>query len=994
MIRIRPEHPAGRDRFSGRARGRSQISAVLVEGVDPSRDALWQQRWAEAKIAHAERRPDREKFYAIVAYPGSSGFIHLGHVRGLSIADALHRYHRMRGRQVFFPTGTHASGLPSVAFAQRVADRDETVLAQLRANHVPPEVWDSLKDPEVAARFLGESYLDVYRRLGFLFDESAYLTTIDEDYRAFIQWQFRTLHRLGALVEGPYFASACPVCGPVSVDPSESDLATGGDAEVIRYTTVPFPLEDGRVLLTATLRPETVYGVTNLWIHPREPLIVWHQGTSAYLVSQEGARHLMEQHGGHLGHEVRPEEILGRAVRVPLAGGSVPVLTSPIVDPRQGTGVVMSVPAHAPADWLALAALSSEDRARAGSPSEIIFIPPETELTPSERELLAGDGVPAARAARATGAVTVSDAAALHDATERLYRLELRHGKMLVPALGPIPVEEARERMENTFEAAGTGFTLQRFSKPVRCRNGHEVVIRRVPDQWFLGYGDPTWKRTTHESLRPMTIQPEEYRSELPGVIDWFENRPCTRKGRWLGTPFPLDPSWIIEPIADSTFYPAYFVLRRFVHDGRITAASLTDALFDFVLLGRGAGEPGVDRDLQDEMRAEFTYWYPLDLNIGGKEHKRVHFPVFLYTHALLLPPELRPKGVFVHWWLSAPQGGKISKKDVGKKGGTLPTIVEALDAWGADAIRLFYFLNAQPSQDIEWNPDLVDQAVEREEEIARLVREGLSDGPGGTPELDLALSDAIHGDLTEVRRAFDTLDVRAAAQTVYIQIPADLRRYVHRGGSPGPALRRATEAWIRTLSPITPHLAEELGEGTFSGLVATQPFPDPEQFEVSPIARAREAYLAQVEEDLRSVIQAAGDHATGRSEVVFYLAAPWKTTVERWMRESSLRGTELLKEVMGRATAHPELSSARGEIAGYVNRIAPRLRGDPPLPEVPVDEVAVLRASEGYLARKFRLTQVSIHREEEAEAFDPMNRRARARPGRPAFYFPGVAAR
>ncbi|MCI4361326.1 MAG: class I tRNA ligase family protein, partial [Thermoplasmata archaeon] len=226
--------------------------------MDRARERHWQQAWSGRWL------PGQEKFFALVAYPGSSGFLHLGHLRGLMYADAAHRYHRSMGHATFFPTGTHASGLPSVTFAQKVARRDPATVAQLEQNEVPRSEWPRLTDPIEAARFLGRSYLDVGRQMGLLVDERAYVTTIDDDYQRFIGWQFRRLQEHGALVQAPHFASVCPVCGPVSVDPSETDLSSGGGADWVDYRTVPFRLEDGRILLAATLRPETVYGVTNV----------------------------------------------------------------------------------------------------------------------------------------------------------------------------------------------------------------------------------------------------------------------------------------------------------------------------------------------------------------------------------------------------------------------------------------------------------------------------------------------------------------------------------------------------------------------------------------------------------------------------------------------------------------------------------------------------------------------------------------------------------
>ena len=66
-----------------------------------------------------------------------------------------------------------------------------------------------------------------------------------------------------------------------------------------------------------------------------------------------------------------------------------------------------------------------------------------------------------------------------------------------------------------------------------------------------------------------------------------------------------------------------------------------------------------MDRPLLEEVRAEFLYWYPLDINMAGKEHKRVHFPVFLYTHARLLPPELQPRSIYVHGWVTGEYRGQ-----------------------------------------------------------------------------------------------------------------------------------------------------------------------------------------------------------------------------------------------------------------------------------------------------------------------------------------------
>ena len=957
--------------------------------MERTREEFWQERWKERGLARAVRLPGREKFYALVAYPGPSGFLHVGHLRGLVYADVFHRFHRMRGRQVFFPTGTHASGLPAVTFAQRLKERDPTILAQLEDNGVPPESWPELEDPATAARALGQSYLASFRRLGLLIDESAYVTTIDDDYQAFIRWQFHQLEAHGVLVQAPHLASVCPVCGPVSVDASETDLSAGGDAEWVAYSTVPFALDDGRLLLAATLRPETVYGATNLWVHPDASIVTWHLGADSFLVTRAGGERLVEQHGGHLGHEVTPSELEGRKARAPLTGVPVPILKSTLVDPAVGTGIVMSVPAHAPADWLAIQELAPDARSQLPPVAEIVDLPPASQLSRSESELLAGGGPPAERAVRATGASRLRDEAALEQATERLYRLEFARGRMRPDLLDGVPVPEARDRVIAELRRLPGGVELQEFSKPVICRNGHAVVIRKVPDQWFIRYSETGWKGATRELIGRMRFAPGEYGAELPGILDWYQDRACTRRGRWLGTPFPRDPTWVIEPIADSTFYPAYFIVRRFVSQGKLRVEQLTDAFFDYVFLGRGAGEPSVPRDLLDEIRSEFTYWYPLVMNIGGTEHKRVHFPLFLYTHALLLPPELQPRSIFVNWWLTSKGGGKVSKKSVLSKGGSIPPIREAFDRWGADALRLFNAQAASPHQDIEWDEGLVDAAAGRLSDIERQVRELSLPGAPAAVELDEWLEAEMHGVVRDVSDALDRLEIRAAAEVVYARVPALLRRYVQRGGGPGPMADRALALWIRLLHPITPHLSEELGAGRGMELVAEGSWPRSDEFADHPAARVAESYLDRVEEDLRSVTRLSESRGEKPAAVEFYVAAPWKTVVEGWIREATSGGRPVppLRELMDRARQHPELAAYREQIPKYVGRFAATLRAEPtPLP-VPDDESRTLRAAEGYLARRFGFERVGVHPELEAEVHDPKGRRDRSRPGKPAFY-------
>ncbi|HHF56117.1 MAG TPA: arginine--tRNA ligase, partial [Thermoplasmatales archaeon] len=87
----------------------------------------WQERWYNSRIYEA-RKEKGKKFFIHFAYPGISGYLHVGHMRGFTYADIIARYMRMNGYDVIFPAGFHATGLPAVSLAKKVARGDEDTI--------------------------------------------------------------------------------------------------------------------------------------------------------------------------------------------------------------------------------------------------------------------------------------------------------------------------------------------------------------------------------------------------------------------------------------------------------------------------------------------------------------------------------------------------------------------------------------------------------------------------------------------------------------------------------------------------------------------------------------------------------------------------------------------------------------------------------------------------------------------------------------------------
>lgn len=820
----------------------------------------WQRRWEDSKIFESQPgRPGRNrKFFVIFAYPGTSGYLHVGHMRGYTLADVVARYKRMDGYNVLFPCGTHASGNQATVFAAKVKKGDAQWIHNLLANGCPPDKIPELADPVKVVAFLNKVYIEQYwKRFGLSIDYRRFTSTVNPDYARFIQWQFRKLHRLGLLRKKTYYGPACPHCGPVAIDASETDLSKGGKAEKIELVTVPFRTEDGWILPAATLRPETIRGVTNLWMDPDSTYVKattrdrtrGRTRTSILIVSEQALEKLRLQHPDiRRQGEIRVPELIGRTVRTPLTGSTVPVLPSPVVDAEFGTGIVMSVPAHSPSDWIALRELS-----KAELPEEVVrkveVIKPLTVIDQTRTTMKICEDM---------GIQSLNQKEDLEKAIEVVNRTELSEGRMNQHSgsLAGFRVAEARAVAARELARGNPVPVMYQLSEKVICRCGREVMIRRIPDQWFINYAQPELKEKSKQHMAQMRILPPSFARNMAKIIDWFRERPCARKGRWLGTPMPLDPHWIIEPISDSTLYPAFYTISHLT--SQINPRRLTEEALDYIFLGKGRAEAvsqttRIDPSLLRAARQEFDYWYPVDLNIGGKEHQTVHFPVFVMNHAAIMPRREWPRGILCNWWIVM-KGGKISKS----KGGASP-IPHLAETYTVDGMRLYYSNVASPYTDVEWREETAMEYRVQVEKAYQAMMDLLSmDRPAS--DLDSWMLSKLQRRVQSTRRYLESLEFRKASNEAIFGVLGDVRWYLRRGGGERTTMRQLLDVWIRLVAPFTPHMAEEAWEMTGGeGFASAAPYPEVEQALIDLEAERREDYLASVISDIRRVIEATG---------------------------------------------------------------------------------------------------------------------------------------
>ena len=919
-------------------------------------EAKWRGRWAAERRHEADPGPGK-KMFITVAYPYPNSPQHLGHGRTYTVADVHARYCRMRGYNVLFPMGFHYTGTPILGMARRIEAGDEEVVSGLRDVFGVPEAdIATLTGPERIADYFRREIREGMVEMGYSIDWRREFATTDPGYRRFVEWQVGSLRDKGLIVQGSHPVGWCPDDGnPVS----QHDTAGDVEPSFTEYALVAFRA-GGRVLPAATLRPETVFGATNLWANPGAEYVRARVDGEEWVVSEECARKL-----GFLGRDVVIEgrvpgsELVGTEAEGP-QGGRVPVLAAGFADPAKGTGIVMSVPAHAPADWRAL-----EDLGGAGiEPAKII----DTE----------GYGeCPAREACERLGIRDQGDPR-LEEATSEVYGKEF-YGGVLNSGCGRfagMPVREARDAVR---EWLGAGALLELDNAPVRCRCGAECVVKMLDNQWFLDYGDAGWKERAGRCLASMSVLPPEISGEFGRVLGWLRERACARQ-RGLGTRLPWDLGWIVESLSDSVVYMAYYVIARFVNDGTVAPDELTREALDYVFLGKEyAGATGAAR----LMRAEFEYFYPVDSRHSGRDLVPNHLTFFVLNHVALFGEADWPRQIVVNG--SVLMGGKKMSKSMGN----IVPLRGAIAEHGADPVRLAMVLSAELLQDADVDVASVP-GIARKLEAMLGACGAPAPAPGPAHAEDRWLLARL-GRLVEAATAsVERMRLREALHEVLFGFESDLqwhgRRAAARGGGGGAVLRRVQEARALLLAPFAPHAADEMWERMgMPGTATGSAWPEPPGRDAA--ALRDEGLVRGVMDDISNILRATGLEPR---RITVYAAGAEKSAAYGRILGLVASGSADMREVMrgllggegaGWAKKNPEFvqRALRDVLSETAESRAARSEAGG------ADEEAVLRAELAPLARAELGAEVAVYSEDDPAAPDPAGKARHARPYKPA---------
>ncbi|XP_022906298.2 leucine--tRNA ligase, cytoplasmic [Onthophagus taurus] len=1049
-----------------------------------------QQRWKNEKIHEIDAPKDPkkskdEKYLCTFPYPYMNGRLHLGHTFSLSKCEFAVRFHRLKGKNALFPFGFHCTGMPIKACADKlkreielfgnppvfpqieeqeeVKDDDVVIkdkskgkkskaVAKTGTAKYQWQIMQSLgmKDDEIA-KFADTSYwLDYFPPLavddlnscGVHVDWRRTFITTDANpfYDQFVRWQYIRLKERNKVKFGKRYTIYSPKDGQPCMD---HDRSSGEGVGPQEYTLIkmkvlePIPAKLKQFsskpiyLVAATLRPETMYGQTNCWVRPDMKYIIFETASNEIFVcTSRSARNMSYQGFTSKEGEVKVlaeilgEDVLGAALKAPMTSYekiyALPMLT---IKEDKGTGVVTSVPSDSPDDYAALVDLKNKApfREKYGLKDEMVlpFNPIPIIDVPEFGNLSAVNVYEKLKIQ------SQNDKEKLREAKEMVYLKGFYDGVMLVGEHKGKKIQDVKKSLQKFIIDRKEAVIYYEPEKTIISRSGDECIVA-LCDQWYLDYGEKSWKQQAGVVLTKINCYHDEVRRNFEGCLNWLQEHACSRI-YGLGTKLPWDESWLIESLSDSTIYNAYYTIAHLIQGGSfkgdkpnalgIKPEQMTPEVWDYIFFKTSPypNKCGIKKESLDIMRREFEYWYPVDVRVSGKDLVQNHLTYFLYNHCAIWPKDESkwPKGVRANGHLLL-NSAKMSKSE-----GNFLTLREAVDKFSADGMRLCLADAGDSIEDANFLEAVANAGILRLYTFIEWVKEilgtqkALRKGEISTFN-DKVFQAEINLKIKETESNYENMLFKDALRTGFFEMIAARDNYIKLSAMDGLNLKlimRYIEVQAQILSPICPHVCEHIWGliGKSSSIVKSS----------WPIAGDVDEILIKSAEYLMEAAQSFRGHlknyltppkpsknnpkpvAPSKPDMVTIWVAksfpPWQSCVLTTMKNSYEKNGNKLPENKVLST---ELSS-KPELKKYMNRVMPfaqmiRERLDQIGPKafaltLEFDEAEVLKTNHVYLANTLDVLLVNVRFTDEEGISDSLKE---VRPGKPHALFstmPGV---
>lgn len=933
--------------------------------MNSDREIKWQKRWEDARLFEAD--PDeKETFFVNVPYPYMDGIFHLGRTFTFLRADVIARFKRMQGFNTLFPFAFHCTGTPIVAAAQRVKDGEEQQIKILKDMGIPEDTIPAFADPVFWTDYFPEEGKKDLKRLGMGVDwrRTFKTTSLNPHYDKFVRWQFNTLKAKGLVGLGEHPVIWCTKCN----SPVGDHARLEGEGETPQeFTLLKFTFGDAYIM-AASLRPETVYGQTNMWVDPDLEYVKATVDGETWIVSRPCAEKLSHQNKTvEIVASITGKDLIGKYCTAPGIERDILILPSGFCDPEKGTGLVTSVPSDAPDDWMGLYDIQKDPElcARYGlDVSEVKKIEPIAIIKSKGW----GD-LPAVEICEKMGIKNQYDRENLEKAKKEIYRSGFYTGKMNENCgkYAGLPVERAKDIIKEELLLQGKADIMYEPSGLVLCRCLTPSIVKIVKNQWFIKYGDIQWKEKAHKAVEKMVFHPDVVRKQFHYVVDWLNDWACTREFG-LGTKLPWDEKWVIESLSDSTIYMAFYTFYYLLKE--VDPANLTDDVFDYIVLGKGtvkdvAETCNIPEETLKKARKECDYWYPFSIRSSGKDLVQNHMTFCIFNHCAIFPEEKWPLGFAVNGWVL------LNMQKMSTSRGISLLLRDALDQYGADVTRITLMYGGEGVDDSNWDEQFAETVGAKMEAWREFALEYYRKGRTDTKYIDRWFESVVHSLLVDVTDAYERMNFRTVIQRGFFDMQRYLRWYLRRCGEPNKAVMTAfIKIQTKLLAPIVPHLCEELWEELGNkGFISTADWCHPVQEKIDETVIQVEQFVEKVIDDLQEILRVAKIEKGEKAYI--YTAEPWK-----WDVVDLVRGKRDVKEAMKTAMQSETVKKHGKEASKFIPKVV-KERIFP----VNIDEEGVLTEAQPFISKEVGLV-IEINAD-----YDPQHKKRVAIPGKPGIY-------
>ncbi len=804
-----------------------------------------QQYWRDNACFAAKPDDTKEKFYCLSMFPYPSGKLHMGHVRNYTIGDVISRHQRMLGKNVLQPMGWDAFGLP----AENAAINNNTAPANWTYSNI-----DYMKSQ--------------LNSLGFGYDWDREFATCQPEYYRWEQWFFTRLFEKGLVYKKLSTVNWDPIDQTVLANEQVIDGRGWRSGAVVEQKEIPqwfikitayaqnllddleqldqwpeqvkamqknwigrsegveiaFDLPHTIAQLDSlevyTTRPDTLYGVSYVAVAAQHPIALAAAELRPELVPFIDACKNAKVAEADMATMEKKGVDTGFTAIHPLTGEIIPIWIANFVLMGYGSGAVMAVPGHDQRDY---------EFAKAYQ------LPIKQVVTGADCDL------------------------SVQAYTEK----------------GPLI---------NSAEFDGLDFAA-----------GFDAIASKLE---ALGKGT----KTVNYRLRDWGVSRQRY---------WGSPIPMLNLDNGESVPVPNDQLPVILPedvVMDGVTSPIKSDLEWAKTTFNGAAALRETDTFDTFMesswyYARYTSQPG-DAMLDPK---ESNYWLPVDQYVGGIEHAILHLLYSRFFHKLLRDEGLVDSDepykrllcqgmVLADSFYREDASGKktwYSPADISvekdAKGRTVSAVLisdglpvvhdgmtkmsksknngidpqQVIDLYGADTVRLFTMFAAPPEQTLEWVDSGVEGANRFLKRVWKLVTEHVA--LGATVELDAQQLNKAQQDLRRqihktIAKVSDDIERRQTFNTAIaavMELSNHLQKAPTESEQDRAILQEGVEAIVLMLTPITPHICDELWRILGHVDVHLAPWP---QADAQAMVEAEKLIIVQVNGKLRAKITVAAD--------------------------------------------------------------------------------------------------------------------------------------